>query len=199
MGASLDWSRYAYTLDEKRNFAVLTAFKRMYDVGLIYRGSRIINWDPKGQTTISDDEVLYKEEKGKFYYFQYGPFVIGTSRPETKFGDKFVVVDPNDARYQNFAHGQKIELEWINGPITATVIKDEASDPVIGSGAMTITPWHSMIDFEIAERHKLDKERIIDRYGKLLPIAGEFAGLKITEAREKIVEKLKEKRTARKN
>ena len=85
------------------------------------------------------------------------------------------------------------ELEWINGPITATVIKDEASDPAIGSGAMTITPWHSMIDFEIAERHKLDKEQIIDRYGNLLSIAGEFAGLKITEAREKIVEKLKEK------
>ena len=106
MGASLDWSRYAYTLDEKRNLAVLTAFKRMFDMGLIYRGSRIINWDPKGQTTISDDEVLYKEEKGKFYYFQSGPFVIGTSRPETKFGDKFVVVNPNDARYQNLEHGR---------------------------------------------------------------------------------------------
>lgn len=193
MGASLDWSRYAYTLDEKRNTAVFTAFKRMYDAGLIYQGHRIVNWDPKGQTTISDDEVVYVEEKAKFYYFKYGPFVIGTARPETKFGDKYIVVNPNDEKYKDFSHGQQIELEWINGPITATVIKDEASDPDMGTGAMTITPWHSMVDFEIAERHGLDKEQVIDKYGKLLPIAGEFAGMKITEAREKIVEKLKEK------
>ncbi len=193
MGASLDWSRYAYTLDDKRTFAVATAFKRMYDAGLIYRGSRIVNWDPKGQTTISDDEVEYKEEKAKFYYLQYGPFVIGTARPETKFGDKYVVVHPDDTRYAEFKDGQKIELEWINGPITATVIKDTASDPEIGTGAMTITPWHSMVDFEIAERHRLDKEQIIDIYGKLLPVAGEFAGQKIALAREQIVEKLKAK------
>jgi len=193
MGASLDWSRYAYTFDKKRTRAVSTAFIRMYEAGLIYRGHRIVNWDPKGQTTISDDEVVYKEEKTKFYYFQYGPFVIGTARPETKFGDKYVVVHPNDARYKKYKQGQTIELEWINGPITATVIKDEASDPEMGSGAMTITPWHSQIDFEIAERHGLDKEQIIDTYGKLLPIAGEFQGMKIAEARERIVEKLEKK------
>ncbi|MEK7613717.1 MAG: valine--tRNA ligase [Patescibacteria group bacterium] len=190
MGASLDWSRYAYTMDDTRNRAVFTAFVKMYEAGLIYRGHRIVNWDPKGQTTISDDEIVYQEEKAKFYYFQYGPFVIGTARPETKFGDKYVVVHPTDPRYAEFSHGQQIELEWINGPITATVIKDEASDPEIGTGAMTITPWHSVVDFEIAERHHLDKEQIIDTYGKLLPVAGEFAGMKILEAREKIVEKL---------
>lgn len=193
MGASLDWSRYAYTLDDKRNTAVFTAFKRMFDAGLIYRGHRIVNWDPKGQTTISDDEVIYEEKQGKFYYFQYGPFVIGTARPETKFGDKYVVVHPDDARYKDFTHGQVIELEWINGPLKATVIKDVASDPEIGTGAMTITPWHSVVDFELAEKYKLDKEQIIDKYGKLLPIAGEFAGQKITDAREAIVEKLKGK------
>jgi valyl-tRNA synthetase len=193
MGASLDWSRYAYTLDEKRNFAVFTAFKRMYDAGLIYKGDRIVNWDPKGQTTISDDEVVHTEEKAKFYYFKYGPFTIGTARPETKFGDKYVVVNPNDNRYKDYEHGQKIELEWINGQITATVIKDEASDPEVGTGAMTITPWHSMIDFEIAEKYNLDREQIIDQFGKLLPIAGEFAGQKILEARDNIVEKLKAK------
>ncbi len=193
MGASLDWSRYAYTLDEKRNVAVMTAFKNMYDAGLIYRGHRIVNWDPKGQTTISDDEMVYQEEKSKFYYLKYGPFTIATARPETKFGDKYVVVHPDDARYAQFTHGQKIELEWINGPITATVIKDPASDPEIGTGAMTITPWHSVIDFEIAERHGLDKEQVIDKYGKLLQVAGEFAGLKIADARAKIVEKLQAK------
>ncbi len=193
MGASLDWSRYAYTLDDKRNLAVFTAFKRMYEQGLIYKGSRIINWDPKGQTTISDDEVVYQEEKAKFYYFNYGPFVIGTSRPETKFGDKYVVMHPDDARYKQYTHGQKIDIEWINGPITTTVIKDAASDPETGSGVMTITPWHSAIDFELAEKYKLDKEQVIDKYGKLLPITGEFAGMKITEAREKIVAKLQAK------
>ncbi|MEK7604258.1 MAG: valine--tRNA ligase [Patescibacteria group bacterium] len=193
MGASLDWSRYAYTLDDTRNRAVTEAFKRMYDAGLIYRGHRIVNWDPKGQTTISDDEIVYQEEKAVLYYLQYGPFTIATARPETKFGDKYVVMHPDDTRYSAWSDGQQIELEWINGPITATVIKDASIDMTFGTGVMTITPWHSMVDFDIAERHELDKEPIIDEFGKLLPIAGEFAGMKISEAREKIVEKLRGK------
>lgn len=193
MGASLDWSREAYTLDEVRSRAVRLTFKQMYDDGLIYQGHRIVNWDPSGQTTVSDDEIVYKEEKTTFYYFQYGPFVIGTARPETKFGDKYVVVHPDDERYQDFTSGQTISLEWINGPITATVIKDEAIDKNFGTGAMTITPWHSTIDFEIAERHQLDKEQIIDEQGNLLPIAGEFARQDIRSARARIVEKLRAK------
>ena len=193
MGASLDWSREAFTLDNVRSHAVRSVFKRMYDAGLIYRGHRIVNWDPKGQTTISDDEIVYKEEPATFYYLTYGPFTIGTARPETKFGDKYVVMHPDDPRYAEYADGQKIELEWINGPITATVVKDTAVDQEFGTGVMTITPWHSVVDFEIAERHGLDKEQIIDERGKLLPIAGEFAGMKITEARAKIVEKLRAK------
>jgi len=193
MGASLDWSREAYTLDEKRNFAVRTAFKKMYDDGLIYRGHRIVNWDPKGQTVISDDEVVYEERKNKFYTFKYGPFEIGTARPETKFGDKYVVMHPDDKRYMEYKHGQKISLEWINGPIEATIIKDSVIDMEFGTGVMTITPWHSHEDFALAEKYKLDKEQIIDKYGKLLPIAEEFAGMKILDAREKIVEKLKSK------
>lgn len=193
MGASLDWSREAYTLDETRNVAVKTAFKTMYDDGLIYRGHRIVNWDPKGQTVISDDELVYEEKKGKFYTFKYGPFEIGTARPETKFGDKYVVMHPKDERYKDWKHNQKITLEWINGPIEATIIKDEMIDMEFGTGVMTITPWHSHEDFALAEKYKLDKEQIIDKYGKLLPIAGEFAGMKIADAKEKIVEKLKNK------
>lgn len=193
MGASCDWSREAFTLDEKRTYAVRTAFKKMYDDGLIYRGNRIVNWDPKGQTTISDDEIVYVEEKATFYYLRYGPFVIGTARPETKFGDKYVVVHPDDSRYKQYEHGQKIELEWINGPITATIIKDESIDMEFGTGAMTITPWHSVVDFEIAQRYGLEVEQIIDDRGKLLAIAGEFAGMKIRQARPKIIERLKEK------
>jgi len=193
MGASLDWSREAFTLDETRNLAVKTAFKSMYDDGLIYRGHRIVNWDPKGQTVISDDELVYEEKKGKFYTFRYGPFEIGTARPETKFGDKYVVMHPKDERYKEWNHGQKIKLEWINGEIEATIIKDEMIDMEFGTGVMTITPWHSHEDFALAEKYKLDKEQIIDKYGKLLPIAGEFAGIKISDAKEKIVEKLKNK------
>ncbi|MCE9541493.1 valine--tRNA ligase [Candidatus Kaiserbacteria bacterium] len=193
MGSSLDWSRYAYTMDETRYKAVMEAFVRMYEAGLIYRGRRIVNWDPKLQTTVSDDEIEYKEQKDPFYYFKYGPFVIGTVRPETKFGDKYVVMHPDDARYAEFAHGQQIDLEWINGPITATVIKDEAADMETGSGVMTITPSHSGIDFEIASRHGLDIEQVIDERGILLPIAGEFAGQHIKKARPMIVEKLKAK------
>ncbi|HEV7423837.1 MAG TPA: valine--tRNA ligase, partial [Candidatus Paceibacterota bacterium] len=193
IGASLDWSREAFTYDDKRNLAVRTAFKKMYDDELIYRGSRIVNWDPKGQTVISDDEIVYQEQKAKFYTFKYGPFEIGTARPETKFGDKYVVMHPDDERYADYTQGQKIKLEWINGPIEATIIKDEMIDMEFGTGAMTITPWHSHEDFALAEKYKLDKEQIIDQYGKLLSIAGEFAGVKIAEARDKIVEKLKAK------
>lgn len=194
VGASLDWSRYAYALDEKRNRAVTTAFKNMYDTGLIYRGHRIVNWDPKGQTTISDDEIMYVEEKANFYYFKYGPFTIGTARPETKFGDKYVVMHPSDERYKEYAHGQKLTVEWINGPIEATIIKDASVDPSFGTGVMTITPWHSLVDFELAQKFNLDYEQVIDKYGKLLPIAGEeFAGMKIKDAREKIVTKLQAK------
>ena len=193
IGSSLDWSREAYTFDEKRNIAVRTAFKKMFDDGIIFRGHRIVNWDPALQTTVSDDELERKEETTCFYYLQYGPFVIATARPETKFGDKYVVMHPDDERYANYTHGQKIDLEWINGPITATVIKDKCIDREFGTGVMTITPWHDATDFDIAERFNLEKEPIIDLRGNLLPIAGEFQGMNILEARKKIIEKLEKK------
>ncbi|MCR4281362.1 MAG: valine--tRNA ligase [Candidatus Kaiserbacteria bacterium] len=193
MGASVDWTREAYTLDEARNLAVRTAFKKMYDARLIYRGNRMVNWDPKMQTTVSDDEIEYVEQKDPFYYFKYGPFTIGTVRPETKFGDKYIVMHPDDARYKEYKNGQQLEVEWINGQITATIIKDEAADMSFGSGVMTITPAHSGIDFEIAQKHKLDVEQIINERGILLPIAGEFAGQHIKKARPMVVEKLRAK------
>lgn len=190
MGASVDWSREAYTLDEKREKAVRTAFKRMYDAGLIYQGHRIVNWDPKLKTTVSDDEIEWVEEKTPFYYLKYGPFTIATARPETKFGDKYVVMHPDDARYKKYKHGDTLDVVWINGTISATIIKDESIDMEFGTGVMTITPWHSQTDFDIAERHKLDKEQIIDFDGKLLATAGEFAGTHIKKARPLIIDKL---------
>ncbi|KND50660.1 MAG: valine--tRNA ligase [Parcubacteria bacterium C7867-001] len=193
LGASCDWSREKFTLDPDVVERVQKTFVKMFGDGLIYRGQRTINWCPKHQTSLSDIETESVEETTPFYYFKYGPFTIGTVRPETKFGDKYVVMHPEDPRYKEYVHGQQLDLEWINGPITATVIKDEAVDMEFGTGVMTITPWHSQIDFEIAKRHNLDIEQIIDWRGKLLPIAGEFEGMKITDARAKIVEKLNAK------
>lgn len=193
LGASCDWSREKFTLDDDVVKKTQATFIKMYHDNLVYRGRRTINWCPKHQTSLSDVETENFEEPAPFYYFKYGPFEIGTVRPETKFGDKYVVMHPDDPRYKNYNHGQKIEVEWILGPITATVIKDSAVDMTFGTGVMTITPWHSQIDFEIAQRHNLDVEQIIDWRGKLLPIAEEFAGLNIKDARPKIVEKLKEK------
>ncbi|MDO8649039.1 MAG: valine--tRNA ligase [Candidatus Peregrinibacteria bacterium] len=193
MGSSCDWSRERYTLEPALNRLVNEVFVSMYRDGLIYRGHRIVNWDPKLQTTVSDDEIVYEERKDPFYTFQYGPFQIGTSRPETKFGDKYVVMHPEDERYAKYKHGDTFTAEWINGPIKATIIKDKAVDPTFGTGVMTITPWHDTVDFELAERQDLDKEQIIGFDGKLLPIAGEFEGMRIEEARPKIVSKLEKK------
>ncbi len=193
MGSSCDWSRERYTFEPSLNRCVNEVFKKMHADGLIYRGHRIVNWDPKLQTTVSDDEVEYREEKSAFYTFKYGPFEIATSRPETKFGDKYVVMHPEDKRYKKYKHGDTFEAEWINGPVRATVIKDDSIDMEFGTGVMTITPWHDHTDFGIAERHGLEKEQVIGFDGRLLDVAGEFAGMKIDEARPLIVEKLKNK------
>lgn len=193
MGASCDWSREKFTLDESIIKIVYETFKKLSDDKLLYRGKRIISWCPKHQTSFADIEIKDEERIEPYYYLKYGPFIISTSRPETKFGDKYVVMHPKDKRYAKYKHGQKIDLEWINGPITASIIKDEATDMEFGTGVMTITPWHDPADFEIAERHNLEKEQIIDEKGKLLPIAGEFAGMHIKKARPLIIEKLKGK------
>jgi len=193
MGASCDWSREKFTLDDDIVKIVYQTFKKLYDDNLIYRGNRIVSWCAKHQTSLSDLEIQDEERVEKFYYLKYGPFIISTSRPETKFGDKYVVMHPDDKRYEKYKHGQKISLEWINGSITATIIKDESIDMEFGTGVMTITPWHDNADFEIAERNGLDKEQIIDEFGKLLPIAGEFAGIHINKARPMIIKKLQEK------
>ena len=193
LGISCDWSRNTFTLGESIVPKVQETFIKMYNDGLIYRGKRCIHWNPKYQTALSDIETKFEDRKDKFYYFKYGPFTIGTARPETKFSDKYVVVHPDDKRYAKYEHGQKFDVEWINGKIEATLIKDEVADMEMGSGAMTITPWHSQVDFELAQKYNLEIEQIIDWNGKLLPIAGEFEGMKISEAREKIVEKLEKK------
>lgn len=193
IGASLDWSRYAYTLDEKRYFAVMTAFKRMYDKGLIYRGNRIVNWDPKGQTTISDDEIVYEERDAKLYTFKYSkdfPISISTTRPETKVGDTAVAVHPKDKRYEKYI-GNEYEVVFCSTPLSIKVVADSSVDKDFGTGALGVTPAHSQIDWEIAENHNLSKPQVINEYAKMTT-KGRLEGLKTTNAREVVVEWLKE-------
>ncbi|MBM5789930.1 valine--tRNA ligase [Candidatus Parcubacteria bacterium] len=192
MGASLDWSREAFTLDAQRNRAVNAAFKRMHEDGLIYRGDRIVNWCPRCKSTLADDEVEYREEKTTFYYFTYGPVVIGTARPETKFADKVLIVHPDDARYASWV-GKEMEVEWIEGPVMAKVVADEAAEMDMGSGAMTITPAHSFVDFDLAKKYGFDIVKIIDEDGNLTAAAGSFAGKNAHAAREEIVAVLQKK------
>lgn len=193
MGASCDWTRERYTFSDEMNNAVNELFGMMYEDGLIYRGGRIVNWDPKMQTTVADDELEYVEEIAKFYYFKYGPVVIGTARPETKFGDKVIVVHPKDKRYKHLI-GKEFDLEWIDGPIKAKVIADEVIDMNLGTGAMTITPGHSFVDFELAQKYSLESPQIIDLNGSIkAEWSKSCAGLSTAEARKKVVEILEKK------
>lgn len=195
MGSSLDWSRYAYTLDDSRTNAVMTAFVRMYEAGLIYRGNRIVNWDPKGQTTISDDEIVHEERKAKLYTFRYSkdfPIPVATTRLETKVGDVAVAVHPDDKRYQEFI-GKEYDAVFCDVPIHIKVIADKEVEPEFGTGALGVTPAHSMIDWEIAERHDLPKDRIvINTYAKMQVPGSRIDGMKATEARETVAQWLRD-------
>ncbi|MEK9157615.1 MAG: class I tRNA ligase family protein, partial [Patescibacteria group bacterium] len=194
IGASLDWSREAFTFDEPRNLGVRTAFKRMYDAGLIYRGYRVINWDPKGQTSVSDDEVEHRPEKGFLYTFKYSadfPISIATTRPETKVGDTAVAVNPEDARYKEFV-GKEYEVEFAGNKLKIKIVADKDIDAEFGTGAVGITPAHSIIDAEIAQRHNLPMVQVINEYAKMTEQAGPLvAGQKVKEARENVVQWLK--------
>lgn len=194
IGASYDWSRDTFTLDAKVVSGIQDTFIKMYNDGLVYRSKRDVNWCSKHQTSLSDVETTNKEMTDTFYTFRIGEFNIGTSRPETKFGDKYIVVHPKDPRYAKYAQGYTFVAEWILGPTTFTIIKDESIDMEFGTGAMTITPWHSSIDFDIAKKHNLNMVQVIDENGKLMEIAGELKGLRaITEGRKRTVELLENK------
>jgi valyl-tRNA synthetase len=193
MGASLDWSREAYTLDEDRNKAVNTVFKMMYDDGLIYRGHRVINWCPRCKSTLADDEVQHKETVAKFYAFKYDknfPISISTTRPETKLGDTAVAVHPTDERYQKFI-GQIFEADFCGQKLKIKIIADEAVDPAFGTGALGVTPAHSQIDADMAYKNELSFIQVIGEDGLMTAEAGSFVGLSVLEAREKIIESLR--------
>ncbi len=193
LGASVDWSREAFTLDGKRSLAVRTAFKKMYDDGLIYRGYRIVNWDPKGQTTISDDEIVYTESIGMFYTFRYSkdfPVSIATTRPETKVGDTAVAVHPEDVRYKKFI-GKEYSIDFAGTKIHIKIVGDDAVDPKFGTGAVGVTPAHSHIDWEIAQRHKLLIVPVINEYARMSVDSPILKDKKVAEARIAVVDWLK--------
>jgi len=194
MGSSLDWSREAFTLDETRNKAVYRAFKEMYDAGLVYRGERVINWDPKGQTTISDDEIVYEEREATLYTFKYShdfPIVISTTRPETKFGDTAVAVHPDDERYTDFV-GKTIATNFCGVPLSIKIIVDRNVEKDFGTGALGVTPAHSKVDEEMARANNLPFVQIIDEKGRMTVGGEDIVGKKTAEAREAVAQKLRD-------
>src|SRR3989339_52405 len=195
LGASCDWSRQKFTLDPDIVKIVYQTFKKLYNDGLVYRGPRIINWCPKHQTGLSDLEVKYEDREDKLWYIRYpladkaDKFIeVATTRPETMLGDTAVAVNPADDRYKDLV-GQKVLLPLTNREIL--IVADEAVELEFGTGAVKVTPAHDTTDFEIGQRHKLETISVIGQDDKMTVAAGApYAGLKIAEARKKIVEDL---------
>ncbi len=192
MGLSADWSREVFTLDPKVAKALFYEFQTFWEQDLLYKGAYIVQWCPKDQTAIEDIEMEYEERKDKLYYLQYGPLVIATTRPETKFGDTAMAVNPHDKRYKQFV-GKEFEIQTLAGPKKMRVIADEAIDPKFGTGAEKVTPGHDILDYEIGQRHNLEIVHVIDKQGRLTEVAGKYAGMKINEARQAMLPELKAK------
>ncbi|ADQ04828.1 valyl-tRNA synthetase [Caldicellulosiruptor owensensis OL] len=195
LGASCDWDRERFTMDEGLSNAVKEVFVRLYEKGLIYKGERMINWCPTCHTTISDAEVEYEEKKGKLYYIKYPAkdnsyyVIVATTRPETMLGDTAVAVNPNDQRYKHLI-GKTVVLPLVNREIP--VIEDEYVDMEFGTGVVKITPAHDPNDFEIGQRHNLPMVQVIDTKGYMNENAGKYAGQERYEARKNIVNDLKD-------
>jgi len=195
LGASCDWPRERFTMDEGLSRAVRKVFVQLYEEGLIYRGNYIINWCPRCQTALSDLEVDHSDEDGHLYYIRYpfvddsGSFVVATTRPETMLGDTAVAVNPDDERYAD------VTADAVVLPLTGRsipVIRDGYVDLSFGTGALKVTPAHDPNDFEIGIRHKLDNIKVIGDDGKMAEAAGRFEGLDRFDCREAVVKALKE-------
>ena len=192
LGASCDWSKLVFTLDKNVINRAYDTFQKMWEDGLIYRGKRLVNYCTKHHTGFADIEVEYADQITPLYYLRYGPFELATTRPETKFGDTAVAVNPKDARYKKYV-GQEIEVQGVNGPFKVKVVADDHVDPSFGTGVVKITPAHDFNDWEVGERHNLPAVQVIDQDGRMTEKAGRFAGLTVLEARQAVVEALKEK------
>jgi valyl-tRNA synthetase len=192
LGFSLDWTREKFTMDPDHIARVYAVFNRMVNEGLVYRGEKIVNYCTHCGTSFSNLEVNYIDETTCLYYMNYGPFVLATTRPETKFGDTAVAVNPKDKRYSKYV-GQEITVEGLNGPFKVIVIADDMVDMKFGTGVVKITPAHDPNDFEASLRHHLPIKRVFDFNGRLNALTGKYAGLTINQAREKVVADMKEK------
>lgn len=210
LGCSCDWERLRFTMDETCSRAVLDAFVELYNRGLIYRGSRLVNWCVRCGTALADIEVEYREHKGHLWYIKYPLktnskfpppriclghdkipnskfIVVATTRPETMLGDTAVAVNPEDKRYKNLI-GKIAILPLMNREIS--IIADEAVDSSFGTGAVKVTPAHDPLDFELAQRHKLEEVTVIDKEGKMTTVTGKYSGLDRYHCREQVVKDL---------
>lgn len=193
LGLGLDYTKERFTLDEGLSKAVRKTFVSMYNKGLIYRGEYIINWDPETRTALSDIEVVHKEIEGKFYHVKYpytdgsGYLEIATTRPETMLGDTAVVVHPDDERYQDII-GKTVILPLMDREIP--VITDDYVDMEFGTGAMKVTPAHDPNDFDLGNRHNLERINVMNEDGTINELGGKFVGMDRFEARKAIVEEL---------
>ena len=189
MGSSCDWSRERYTLDDGLSGAVSEAFVKMYEDDLIYRGHRIVNWCPRCESTLADDEVEYKEQDGKLYYIKYGPFVVATTRPETKLADTGIAVHPDDDRYKEYI-GKELDIDLAGHKIKVKVFSDKEIDKEFGSGVVGVTPAHSSTDYHFAKKHDLEIIKLIDEKGNVLSSGGKYKGLIVENARKEFLKDL---------
>jgi len=199
LGASCDWDRTAFTMDEIRSQSVIKVFVDLYEKGKIYRGIRMINWDPKAKTALSDEEVIFKEQEGKLYYLKYKLcpttendnsdeyLIVATTRPETIMGDTAVCIHPADPRYQHLK-GRKCIVPLVNREIP--IIEDEYVDMEFGTGCLKITPAHDVNDYMLGEKHHLPSIDIFNDDGTLNENGGSYAGMDRFEVRKKIVKDL---------
>lgn len=205
LGFSLDWSRNVFTLDPEVIKIVYRTFKHLYDEGLVYRGERLVNYCTRCGTSFSDLEVVHVEKKDPLIYMKYGPFTIATVRPETKFRDTALAVNPKDKRYRKWI-GKTLEIQGLLGPISMTVVADDGVDPDFGTGIMKVTPAHDFHDYELGKKYNLPITPIIDRKGKMdfswfleqkdkpqkyLDRARSYHGVYITKVRRMMLEDLK--------
>lgn len=195
LGASCDWDRTAFTLDETRSKLVLKVFCDLYHQGLIYRGIRIVNWDPKAQTALSDEEVIYREEQAKLFYLCYkltdseDYLVVATTRPETIMGDTAVCVHSEDERYKHLI-GRQVEVPGVGR--TIPIIADDYVDKEFGTGCLKVTPAHDINDYALGQTHHLESIDIFNDNGTLNQHGGVYAGMDRFEVRKKIIEDLRQ-------
>ena len=195
LGLSLDYNKERFTLDDGLNYAVRKVFVELYNKGLIYRGERIINWDPVQMTALSSEEVIYKEDKGAFYHLKYyiegtdEYLDVATTRPETLFGDTAVAVNPKDKRYTKYL-GKNVILPIMNKPIP--IINDEHADPEFGTGVVKITPAHDPNDFEVGLRHNLERITIMNPDATMNELTGKYQGMTREACRKALLKDLQD-------